>query len=266
MAIHFPDIDPVAFSIGPLDIRWYALSYITGFILGYIYCIWLLKKICSHANKITADHLDALLLWLIIGVILGGRSGYVLFYNAPYFLSHPVEIFYIHHGGMSFHGGLLGAGISLYLFSKVHKVSFLALSDLVAAAAPIGLFFGRIANFINAELYGRTSSLPWAVIFPNGGDVPRHPSQLYEALLEGLVLWLVMLIFILKNNAIDRKGQLTGLFLAGYGIMRFIVEFFRLPDAQIGFIFEIFTMGQILCLPMIFLGLWLIYYQSKKTT
>ena len=261
MAISFPDIDPVAFALGPLEVRWYALSYVAGFLLGWGYCQFLAARRVAgpDTHPITRDHIDALLTWLVFGVLIGGRLGYVLFYNPAYYFENPGDVVKIWHGGMAFHGGLVGAAIAMWAFSAVHKVSLLVLFDLVAAAAPIGIFFGRIANFINGELFGRPTDMPWGIVFPYGGNLPRHPSQLYEAALEGLLLWTIMFIFIRLTNALSLKGLLTGLFLSGYGIFRIFVELFRMPDEQIGYIFGFFTMGQILCFPMVMIGGYFIY-------
>lgn len=275
----FPNIDPIAFSIGPVAVRWYALAYIAGFILGWRYCLSLIRFLpaAPHPSaQITKDNIDELLSWLVIGVILGGRTGYVLFYQLDYYLEYPSAIYKIWHGGMSFHGGLAGAGLAAYLFSRWRNYPmavFLSLTDLVAAAAPIGLFFGRIANFINGELFGRASDVPWAIIFPGGGDIARHPSQLYEAGLEGAALGLILYLCISwirkGQQPLHKPGMIAGLFLIGYGFFRFIVEFAREPDAHLGYVLSVLTMGQILCLPMILLGMGLVYWsgtQHKKAT
>lgn len=264
MALEFPDIDPVAFSIGPFDVRWYALAYIAGFVLGWRYCVFLAGRLPLGPGGPDKEMIDDLLAWVILGVILGGRIGYILFYQLDFYIANPEEMIKLWRGGMSFHGGLLGAGVAIYLFSLKNNVSFWCLFDLVAAAAPIGLFFGRIANFINGELYGRITDVPWGVIFPSGGNMPRHPSQLYEALFEGAVLWFLMLIFILYFKALDKRGLLSGLFLCGYSLARFVIEFFRMPDEQIGLIFDYLSMGQILSIPMFVVGSVFIYFAGTR--
>lgn len=263
MALPFPQIDPVALSIGPVVIRWYALAYMVGFIGGWYATKQFLKKYTSPYLK--PEHFDDLVTWVVIGVILGGRFGYIAFYNAEYYLSHGLDIFKIWQGGMSFHGGLIGVIVAMILFAWKNGIPFFALSDRVAVVTPIGLFFGRIANFINAELYGRVATdVPWAVQFPNA-DLPRHPSQIYEALSEGLILF-VILVFLQKRDYIrERIGILSGTFLSGYAIFRFLIEFTREPDAHLGFIgFGVLSMGQILCLPMLLAGLAIILYAFKR--
>lgn len=249
------NIDPIAFSIGPLVIRWYALAYLAGFLLGWRYCIRIANS--SQNDRPNADDIDNLISWIVVGVILGGRLGYVLFYNFEYYSANPVEILKIWSGGMSFHGGLLGVAVSMVLFSKRYKINIVSLSDIVCAAAPIGLFFGRIANFINAELYGRVTSHSWGVIFPGAGELPRHPSQLYEAALEGAVLFAVLYLVI--KFAKPKAGVISAVFLMGYGIFRASIELVREPDMQIGLIGSAITMGQVLCVPMIIAGAILLY-------
>ena len=253
MAINFPDIDPVALSLGPLEIRWYALAYLVGILLGWKYANhWADKDKDHRPNK---DDIDSFLTWSIVGIILGGRLGYVLFYQTSYYLQNPAEILMVWHGGMSFHGGLLGVFVAMVLFAKINKIQTLRLTDIICAVAPIGLFFGRLANFANAELYGRTTNQPWGVVFPNAGDLPRHPSQLYEAALEGIALFLILFLVMKSDKARNTPGLTSGVFLAGYGLFRAFVEFYREPDAHIGYISEVFTMGQMLCLPMIIGGI-----------
>tara|TARA_R110001592_G_scaffold79054_3_gene236765 strand:- start:17645 stop:18463 length:819 start_codon:yes stop_codon:yes gene_type:complete len=255
------NIDPVAFSIGPLTVRWYALAYLCGFLLGWKYCLVLVNR--STNARPNAEDIDNFLTWAVVGVILGGRLGYILFYNFELYSANPLEILKIWHGGMSFHGGMMGVLVAMFLFSKKNKINVFSLADIVSAAAPIGLFFGRIANFINAELYGRQTDLPWGVVFPGGGDAPRHPSQLYEALLEGAVLFLILYGMSKCSKVQARLGMVAGAFLLGYGVFRAIVEFVREPDAQIGLIGDAISMGQILCLPMIIGGAILIYCAWK---
>ena len=249
-SIVFPDIDPVAISIGPLMMRWYAIAYIAGLLIGWYYARRLTRR---PPGLVTERAVDDFLLWATLGVILGGRFGYVLFYKPGYYLQNPLEVLFIWQGGMSFHGGLLGVAVAIALFARSIKVPVFALSDIVAAAAPIGLFFGRIANFINAELYGRPSDLPWAVLFP-GETLPRHPSQLYEAALEGLLLFLVLFV-LTRRGALERHGLLTGVFLIGYALARAAVELVREPDAHLGHLIAGATMGQLLSLPMLLFGI-----------
>ncbi|MBI1207646.1 MAG: prolipoprotein diacylglyceryl transferase [Azospirillum sp.] len=255
-AVAFPDIDPVALAIGPLAIRWYALAYLAGFLLGWRYCLILARRDPRPPSDLD---IDDFLAWAVIGVILGGRAGYVLFYNFDQYLGHPLEIFMVWHGGMSFHGGLLGVVLATLLFSWRRGFSPLALGDLLACVAPVGLLFGRLANFVNGELYGRASQVSWAMVFPRDPlRLPRHPSQLYEAALEGLVLLVVMAVLSTRPSLRQRTGLLTGCFLIGYGLSRIAVEFFREPDTQLGFLFAGATMGQLLSLPMVLIGLGLV--------
>ena len=261
LAIAFPAIDPIAVELGPLVIRWYALAYIVGFVAGWRYCMWLAR---SGPARPTAQDFDDVLPWAVVGVIIGGRFGYVLFYNLPYYLQNPLEALMVWQGGMAFHGGLVGIIVAILLYARKNGVSPLALGDLIACAGPIGLFFGRIANFVNGELYGRATDVAWAVEFPRGGFVPRHPSQLYEAALEGLVLFVVLALMV-RNPAIRaRPGILGGVFLAGYGLSRFVVEFFREPDPQLGFLFAGATMGQLLSVPMIVGGAGLALWARRR--
>ena len=257
--IIYPNIDPVIVSIGPFAIRWYALSYIVGFLLGLFYAIKLTKK---HNLAITKKHLDDFLNWAVISVILGGRLGYVLFYQLDYYMAHPELIFAIWKGGMSFHGAMLGLLISIIIFCNKKMLPALVLTDILTCVAPIGLGLGRISNFINAELYGRVTNAPWGVLFPNT-FYPRHPSQIYEAILEGFLLFVILFVFSRKSNTFKRRGFLTGTFLSLYAICRIIVEFFREPDLQLGLFFEHFTMGQILSIPMFLAGLFLIFASRR---
>lgn len=254
LAIPFPAIDPVLIQLGPFAVRWYALAYIVGLVLG-----WRTMRALSARppQAIGPERLDDLLVWVTLGVVLGGRLGYVLFYKPLYYLAHPLEVFYLWQGGMSFHGGALGVIVATALFCRKHRLSFLAVTDLVACVVPIGLGLGRIANFINGELFGRPSDAPWAMVFPHGGPLARHPSQLYEALLEGLVLFVVLAWLWRKEALRLRTGWLSGAFLVGYGLARSLAEIFREPDAHIGFLAGGVTMGQILSLPMIAVGVWL---------
>ncbi|SOD95130.1 phosphatidylglycerol:prolipoprotein diacylglycerol transferase [Caenispirillum bisanense] len=251
-ALPFPAIDPIAIELGPLAIRWYALAYLTGLLGGWWYLRFLARRTPGGPNDVQVDDF---LVWATLGVVLGGRLGYVLFYKPSYYLANPLDILKVWQGGMAFHGGVLGVLVAIYLFSRLRKLSFLRLGDLVCAVVPIGLFFGRIANFINGELWGRPApDVPWAFVFPHGGDVPRHPSQLYEAVLEGLVLFVVLHLLWRVTALRERQGFIAGAFLAGYGISRFIVEFFREPDDFLGTVAAGMTMGQLLSLPMILVG------------
>jgi phosphatidylglycerol:prolipoprotein diacylglycerol transferase len=260
--MEFPAIDPVAFSLGPLVVRWYALAYLAGFILGWRYAL----RLASEKEEIRPNKTDTddFLVWVIPAVILGGRLGYVLFYNFPYYSENPTEILMIWRGGMSFHGGILGVAVVMIVYARIHKFPVLRLSDIVCAVAPIGLLFGRIANFINGELYGRVTDAPWGIIFPQSDGLPRHPSQLYEAFLEGLVIIFVMIIFAKMGIQKRFPGLMTGTFLCLYGLFRYLVEFVREPDAQIGLLFEFISMGQVLCLPMILAGIGFIIYAVQK--
>ena len=244
----FPQIDPVIFHIGPLAVRWYGMMYLLGFVGGYLVMRQVARFRCLPISK---ELISDLLFYAVLGVILGGRLGYTLLYNPSYYLSRPLEIFYVWEGGMSFHGGLLGVLIVLLLFCKKHDLSLLVVADLAAVAVPIGLGFGRIGNFINAELWGRVTDVPWGVVFPGGGTAPRHPSQLYEALLEGVVLFVI----IYSLHRLKVKTGVPGFcFLALYGLFRFLIEFVRQPDAHLGFLWGGATMGQLLSLPMLLAG------------
>ena len=257
LTIAFPVFDPVAFAIGPFVVRWYALAYIGGIVLGWIYARALIKnaKLWGGPSPITLAQMDDFVLWVTIGIIVGGRTGYVLFYNPAFFMQHPAEIFELWKGGMSFHGGFLGCVAAVMLFARKNDTSILSLGDITTAVGPIGLFLGRIANFINSELWGRAAdpSLPWAMIFPNGGPIPRHPSQLYEAGLEGIVLFTILAVMI-RMGALKRRGLILGSFIAIYGIARIIGECFREPDPQLGFLWGGLTMGMLLSVPMIIAG------------
>lgn len=253
-------LDPVAFYIGEFEVRWYALAYLAGFLIGWKYCLKLAGRFPdARPNK---DDIDDFLNWAVLAVILGGRIGYVLFYQLDYYLSHPMEIHQVWKGGMSFHGGFFGVLVALILYSKKHDIPLFKLSDMVCAAAPIGLFFGRIANFINGELYGTPTKLPWAVAFPNGGISLRHPSQIYEALLEGVVLFLILRVLV-KSEKVN-AGVVSGVFLIGYGLFRALVEFVREPDPQLGLLWGFISMGQILCIPMIIAGAGVVWWAQWK--
>ena len=246
-----PSIDPVILSIGALDIRWYSLSYIIAFVIGS----FLIKKFNKEfANSISNKEIDNFFLWAILGVIIGGRLGYVIFYQTNIFVLDPLHIFKIWKGGMSFHGGLAGMIVSIYFFCKKNKLSFFYLADLVSLVAPIGLFFGRIANFINTELYGRITDFPFAVIYPSIDQFPRHPSQLYEAFFEGFLLFTILLYYFYKKKENELIGKISGLFLLLYSFFRFSIEYLREPDAHLGLFFGYFSMGQFLCVPLFIFG------------
>jgi phosphatidylglycerol:prolipoprotein diacylglycerol transferase len=259
--VAFPDIDPVAFKIGPFEARWYALAYVMGLILGF----WYMKRLIREPllweggpPAATPAQIDDLFLWATLGVILGGRLGYVLFYDPVYFARHPVDIIKLWQGGMSFHGGFLGVIIACWAFANAQKLRLDQLLDLAAASVPLGLGLGRLANFVNGELYGRVTDVPWAMIFPQGGPLPRHPSQLYEAFLEGGLLFAIGRIATHSFHALAYPGRLAGIFALSYGLMRILVEFFREPDVHIGVIAGFATRGMILSLPLILIGIWLI--------
>lgn len=256
----FPDFDPVAFSLGPLVVRWYALAYLVGLLGGWKWCMVLAARDKTAPRP---ELFDAFLSWAVVGVIVGGRLGYVLFYNPAQYLAAPLDALKIWHGGMSFHGGLVGVSLAAYAFTRAKNIPLLSFTDLLACVAPIGLGLGRLANFINGELFGRETNVPWGVVFPRGGQVPRHPSQLYEALAEGLILFVVLFFLSRRKGIRERKGFLSGIFLILYGVFRFAIEFFREPDPQLGFLFAGATMGQLLCLPMVALGGFLLVISTK---
>lgn len=267
VAIAFPVFDPVAVAIGPFAIRWYALAYIGGILLGWLYARALIKRdaLWGRPSPVSLAAFDDFILWVTFGIILGGRLGYVLFYNLPFFLEHPAQIFELWNGGMSFHGGFLGCVVAVVAFGWKRNVPILSLGDLTCAVGPIGLFLGRIANFINSELWGRAAdpSLPWAVVFPNGGPSPRHPSQLYEAALEGILLFAALALLI-RAGALKRPGLILGSFILGYAVARIVAEFFREPDPQLGFLWGGLTMGMLLCVPMIAAGLFTIALALRR--
>ncbi len=267
LLVDFPVFDPVAIAIGPFAIRWYALAYISGIVIGWLYARSLLKneRLWGGPAPISLLQLDDFILWVTLGIILGGRTGYVLFYNLPFFVQHPLEIFELWKGGMSFHGGFMGCVIAVIWFCRRNGLPILSLGDITTAVGPIGLFLGRIANFINGELWGRPAdpSLPWAMIFPTGGPVPRHPSQLYEAGLEGIVLFIVLAILV-RFGALKRPGLILGSFILLYGVARITGEHFREPDPQLGFLWGGLTMGMLLSVPMLIIGAILILRALRK--
>lgn len=272
--IPYPVIDPVLLELGPLVIRWYALAYIAGLIIGWRYIVKLLRnaKLWRNTNgdtvapPVSETEIDDLLLWVTAGVILGGRIGYVLFYKPVFYFTNPQKIIAVWEGGMSFHGGMLGVVIAVLLFAWRRKRPALAFGDVIAPAVPIGLFFGRIANFINGELFGRVTDVPWAMVFPNGEAEARHPSQIYEALLEGALLFFLIRVITHHSPAFRRPGEVTGVFLLGYGTMRIISEFFREPDEHLQFLFGHMTMGMLLSVPMIVVGIALIWRARLRGT
>jgi phosphatidylglycerol:prolipoprotein diacylglycerol transferase len=257
-AIAFPNIDPVAVRLGPFAVRWYGLAYLAAFLAS-----WYILKVLDERWDLGLgpDGRVSTIFAAVIGVIAGGRLGYVLFYNLPLYAAHPILIPQIWDGGMSFHGGLAGIMLAGVWVSHHYKVSYLRLCDVGAVGAPVGFFFGRIANFINGELWGRVTTVPWGVVFPGAGPLPRHPSQLYEALLEGLVTFVVMLVLVRKRRP---DGFLIGWMLTLYGVFRIFVEFFREPDVQIGFLPGGITMGQLLSVPVLIVGVWLIWRTRRK--
>jgi phosphatidylglycerol:prolipoprotein diacylglycerol transferase len=260
MIIH--DFSPIALQLGPLAVRWYSLAYIFGIIFGGVYINYLNNKL--HLVKTDKKDIEDLLFRIILGILIGGRLAYVIFYNPIYYLYNPVEILFVWQGGMSFHGGITGCALGVLYHARKTGQSFLPWMDLVACGSAIGLFFGRIANFINGELFGKVTTMPWGVVFQGGGDVTRHPSQLYEALSEGLITFLIMLFFVHIDKVRKHHGSLSGIFLICYGISRISVEFFRIPDEQIGYFLNVITMGQILTFPMIILGAYLIIRENDS--
>jgi phosphatidylglycerol---prolipoprotein diacylglyceryl transferase len=266
--IPYPAINPILISIGPFAIRWYALAYIVGIIAGWFYARALIasERLWGGPAPLTVLDFDDFVIWITLGIILGGRIGYVLFYNLPLFAAHPLQIFELWNGGMSFHGGVTGCAVAIILFALHRHIPMLSLADVTAAVAPIGLFLGRLANFINGELWGRPTDVPWAMVFPSGGPIPRHPSQLYEATLEGVVLFIVLAL-LMRAGALKRPGVVTGAFALGYGVARISCEFFREPDVQVGFLWgsQWLTMGMLLCVPLMLAGIALLAFALKRT-
>ena len=266
LLIPYPDIDPVLVHIGPLAIRWYALAYIFGILFGWAYARAIIRSPALWGGKppMTVEDFDDFILWVTLGIILGGRLGYVLFYNFPIYAANPLQIFELWTGGMSFHGGFVGCVLAVVLFARHRKIPFLSLGDVTCAVGPIGLFLGRLANFVNGELWGRPTDVSWAMIFPNGGPLPRHPSQLYEATLEGVVLFIVLAIA-MRMGALKRPGLVIGIFAVGYAIARTTCEFFREPDVQLGFLWQGTTMGMLLSIPLFLAGVAFIVYAMKQS-
>jgi len=265
LVIPYPAFDPVLVHLGPFAIRWYALAYIVGILLGWVYARALIRtaRYWDGPAPLTVADFDDFVIWVTLGIILGGRTGYVLFYNLPHFIEHPAEILQLWHGGMSFHGGFTGCVLAVVLFARRRGISILSLGDITCAVGPIGLFLGRLANFVNGELWGKVTTVPWAIVFPHAGDLPRHPSQLYEATLEGLVLMLVLWLMI-RAGALQRPGLIVGAFACVYAVARSTCEFFREPDAQLGFLWGGLTMGMVLSLPLLLFGIVLIVIALRR--
>jgi phosphatidylglycerol---prolipoprotein diacylglyceryl transferase len=265
LVLPFPNFDPVAVSLGPFAVKWYALAYIVGIVLGWVYARHILRneKYWGGPAPISIVQFDDYVLWVTLGIILGGRLGYVLFYNLTWFIAHPLEIFQLWQGGMSFHGGFLGCVAAVLLFGWRNKVPVLSLGDITCAVGPIGLLLGRLANFINGELWGRPTDVSWAFVFPTGGPLPRHPSQLYEGALEGILLF-VLLTLMIRRGALQRPGLIIGTFAIVYGLARIFSEFFREPDPQLGFLWGGLTMGMLLSLPMIAAGIAFVLWAMRR--
>jgi phosphatidylglycerol:prolipoprotein diacylglycerol transferase len=258
--LNYPNINPIALAIGPLEIRWYSLAYIAGIFLGWLYA----KQMNKRAKFATAIQFENVITWVVIGIVAGGRIGYCLFYNTTYFLSNPHEILYIWQGGMSFHGGMTGCILSMYIYCRLNKIAFFPFMDAAAAVAGIGIFFGRLANFINGELYGRVTDSSIAMIFPNSDGQPRYPSQLFEAFGEGFMMVVILSILYWVFNAWRRPRLICGVFLIWYAFVRITLEQFREPDEQLGFFLGHYTMGQILSVPMVLLGIYLIFRALRE--
>jgi phosphatidylglycerol:prolipoprotein diacylglycerol transferase len=252
-AFVFPSFDPVALQLGPLVIRWYALAYIAGIVLAWRYVLWLTAK---PPHLLSRENCDDLVTWCTVGIILGGRLGQVLLWEPGYYFSNPKEIFMIWKGGMAFHGGLIGVILAMFIYGRAKRIPFFAIADPIAAATPIGLLLGRIANFVNGELWGRVTDVPWGVIFPGGGDLPRHPSQLYEAAMEGVILFVAMFLLARRQHIRFKVGTLSGAFLIGYAIARIVGEQFREPEVALS---TSVTWGQWLSVPMLLYGAYLVW-------
>ena len=260
MIVH--NFDPVLIDLGVFQIRWYSIAYIAGIILGWIYATQIIKKMAKNHDftKINQKDFDDLIIYLVIGIILGGRLCYIIFYNLEYYSNNFLEIFKLWEGGMSFHGGLLGVIITTIIFSRIKKINFFYFSDIICCVAPIGIFLGRVANFINGELFGKISTLPWSVIFPNAGNISRHPSQIYEAILEGIILFILINFFAFKRQLILKAGYVSGLFLIFYSVARIIGEKFREPDIHLGYFLNYFSMGVILSSITFLAGCFIIFF------
>jgi len=264
MGFDFPSISPVAFSIGGLDIRWYSLAYLLGIVAAWYLTLKMVKK---YSLQLSKQQIEDAVFFVTLGIIIGGRLGYVLFYGRDFFGHNPLQILAIWRGGMSFHGGAVGAVLGLLYVSYTRKMNFWLLTDLAALFAPIGLFLGRLANFINDELWGRVTNVPWAVKFPNGGGLPRHPSQLYEAFLEGVVIFVVLNLLWKMPKIREKRGIVSALFVLMYAVFRFLIEYVRQPDEQLGFLWLGLTMGQWLSVPVFVLGavlLFIFYFKPSK--
>jgi phosphatidylglycerol:prolipoprotein diacylglycerol transferase len=255
LALPFPNFDPVLIQLGPFAVRWYALAYIVGILIGWLYARALVRshKFWGGPAPMTVSDIDDFIVWVTLGIILGGRIGYVLFYNPDYFAEHPVEALQLWKGGMSFHGGFTGCVVAVVLFARKNNIPIFSLGDITCAVGTIGVMLVRLANFINGELWGRPSDVPWAMVFPSGGPLPRHPSQLYEAALEGLLLFAVLGLLV-RGGALKRPGLIIGCFAIGYSLARSLCELFREPDAQLGFLWNTITMGTLLSLPLLIFG------------
>ncbi len=264
MIVH--NFDPVLIDLGFFQIRWYSLAYIFGIILGWIYAIKIIKSFEKKNNflLVKPELFDGLIIYLVLGIVLGGRLGYIIFYNFEYYSENIYEIFKLWRGGMAFHGGLLGVIIATIVYSKINKINFLNLTDLVSCVAPIGLFFGRIANFINGELYGKVTNVPWAIVFPNGGNFSRHPSQIYEAILEGIFLFVLINILALKKNLLLKTGYTSSLFLIFYSVARIFSEFFREPDEHLGYFLNYLSLGTLLSIATFLIGILMIFFIKKN--
>lgn len=261
----FPDIDPIALQLGPIAVRWYALAYLAAFICGWRLALGYAASMPVHIKSAPSRRdFDDFLTWAILGVIIGGRLGYILFYDLARYLEQPAEIYKVWHGGMSFHGGLLGMMAAFGLFCWQRRLNWRAFGDVLAIITPLGLFFGRLANFVNGELYGRITNVPWGMVFPGGGENPRHPSQLYQAFGEGLLLFIIMVLCARVRAFRGRPGMLGGIFLVGYALLRALAENYRSPDPHLGFVYQHLTMGQVLCLPMALAGLALIVISARQ--
>ncbi len=269
-AITYPEISPIAFSLGPLAVRWYGLAYVAGILLGWFYARRLAARNelwAGNNSPISQQQLDDFVFYAAIGIVAGGRIGYVIFYEPDRFIQNPLWLFAVNQGGMSFHGGFLGTTIAMLLFARRHKIAIWSLFDIIAAQAPIGFFFVRLTNFINGELWGRISDVPWAMVFPTGGPFTRHPSQLYEAGLEGITLFIILATCIFFGKFLKKPGFVTGVFVTGYASFRIFIEFFREPDQQLGFLFGGWlTMGMLLSLPMLAAGLWALVRAHKAAS
>lgn len=259
--LEYPQISPIIFSIGPVAVRWYSMAYLAGILLGW----WLINRnVEKNKLGLNKTQIEDLVFYITLGIVIGGRLGYVLFYGTVDFWRNPLQVFEIWKGGMSFHGGVIGVITAAYLFARKVNYRFLGVTDLIVLYAPIGIFMGRLANFINDELWGRVTDVPWAIRFPNGGGLPRHPSQLYEAFFEGIVMF-VVLNFLWRYKAVrERTGLVSALFVLFYGVFRISMEQFREPDAQLGYLMMGLTMGQILSIPLILAGVFVLYLTGRK--